>query len=153
MKSFHIIYKHKHKLKSKNNNIKPVQCFCLNQHRSHGPIFYMYKYYAIQSVESVWGLLWEQRLTYQNTNPSGFLFKEGNRKHREMTWRLHNILVYVFNMCENLAMLHIHVSTNILWNEEFHKLFPNGFMTTNLLQNFTRIWRGKQLRRDLTNPG
>ena len=39
LKSFHIIYKDKHKLKSKNNNIKPVQCFCLNQHRSHGPIF------------------------------------------------------------------------------------------------------------------
>ena len=40
LKSFHIIYKHKHKLKSKNNNIKPVQCFCLNQHRSHGPFFF-----------------------------------------------------------------------------------------------------------------
>ena len=40
LKSFHIIYKDKHKLKSKNNNIKPVRCFCLNQHRSHGPIFF-----------------------------------------------------------------------------------------------------------------
>ena len=39
LKSFHIIYKDKHKLTSKNNNVKPVQCFCLNQHRSHGPIF------------------------------------------------------------------------------------------------------------------
>ena len=42
MKSFHIIYKDKHKLKSKNNNVKPVQCFCLNQHRSHGPIFFSF---------------------------------------------------------------------------------------------------------------
>ena len=53
MKSFHIIYKHKHKLKSKNNNIKPVQCFCLNQHRSHGPIFYdkLYIYLKCEHVQ------------------------------------------------------------------------------------------------------
>ena len=77
LKSFHIIYKDKHKLKSKNNNIKLVQYFCLNQHRSHGPIFDISKNYTnfyvmgIQNFDPKFGMKVSIYLT-QNKKKSEF---------------------------------------------------------------------------------